>query len=61
MNIGIGAFLIMAAFIGFSGYGTLEIISIDSAAAADNFLHLVTGVAAVTFGFTRLTAGTRAV
>ncbi|HVM14500.1 MAG TPA: DUF4383 domain-containing protein [Egibacteraceae bacterium] len=59
VNIGIGVFLLTAAVIGFTGYGTLEIISIDSALAADNFLHLVSGVVAVAFGFPRLSAAIR--
>ncbi|HVL97882.1 MAG TPA: DUF4383 domain-containing protein [Egibacteraceae bacterium] len=58
VNIGIGAFLLLAAFIGFSGAGTLQIISIDSPLAADNFLHLVSGIVAVAFGFSRVSAAT---
>lgn len=57
VNIGIGAFLLAAAAIGFTGYGTLEIISINSAFAADNFLHLASGLVAVAFGFNRIKAG----
>lgn len=59
VNIGIGVFLLAAAAIGFTGYGTLEIISIDSALAADNFLHLASGIVAVIFGFSRVKAGVR--
>ena len=58
INAGIGIFLIMAAIIGFTGMGTLEIISINSAMAADNFLHLFGGIAAVVLGFQRLSVAT---
>lgn len=58
INAGIGFFLIMAAVIGFAGTGALGIISIDSVFAADNFLHLFGGIAAVVLGFQRLNVAT---
>lgn len=58
INAGIGFFLILAAVIGFAGVGALQIISIDSALAADNFLHLFGGIAAVILGFQRLNVAT---
>lgn len=60
INAGIGFFLILAAVIGFAGTGALQLISIDSALAADNFLHLFGGIAAVVLGFQRLTTATAA-
>lgn len=58
INAGIGFFLILAAVIGFAGTGALQLISIDSALAADNFLHLFGGIAAVVLGFQRLSTAT---
>jgi Domain of unknown function (DUF4383) len=46
--IGIGLFYILAALLGF--LDEMQIISIDSALAADNFLHLISGLFAFLFG-----------
>ena len=46
--IGVGLFYVVAALLGFIDY--LQIISIDSHLAADNFLHLFSGLAATVFG-----------
>ena len=46
--IGGGLVLIVAALLGF--LNEAQILSIDDEVAADNFLHLVTGSAAVLFG-----------
>ena len=46
--IGGGAVYVLAGLLGF--LNDLQILSIDSALAADNFLHLFSGLAAVTFG-----------
>lgn len=46
--IGGGAVYLVAAFLGFTG--GLEIISINSAGAPINFLHIVTGSAALAIG-----------
>lgn len=46
--IGGGLVYILAALLGF--LNELQILSIDSEIAADNFLHLFSGVAAVAFG-----------
>lgn len=56
VNLGIGAFLLIAAFAGFAEPTALEVISIDSQLAADNFLHLGSGLLALVFGFSRVTA-----
>lgn len=47
--IGVGLFVVVAALLGFIGYLD-NLLSIDGKLAADNFLHLVTGGAAVIFG-----------
>lgn len=59
VNFGIGAFLVMAALIGFADVGALQLININSAMAADNFLHLFGGIVALAFGVPRLAAATR--
>ena len=46
--IGAGVVYLLAAALGF--LDSLQILSIDSALAADNFLHLFSGLAAVLFG-----------
>ncbi|MDQ4072175.1 MAG: DUF4383 domain-containing protein [Actinomycetota bacterium] len=46
--IRVGLFYVVAALLGFIDY--LQIISIDGNLAADNFLHLLSGAAAVVFG-----------
>jgi hypothetical protein len=46
--IGGGLVYILAGLLGF--LNELQILSIDTELAADNFLHLFSGVAAVTFG-----------
>lgn len=46
--IGAGVVYLLAAALGF--LDSLQILSIDSAFAADNFLHLFSGLAAVFFG-----------
>lgn len=48
--LGVGTFLLLAAVLGFTG--GLELIGIpgDAALAADNFLHLFGGLAAIVFG-----------
>lgn len=46
--VGGGLVLVLAALLGFMD--NLQILSIDSGAAADNFLHLFSGLAAVIFG-----------
>lgn len=48
VTLGTGAVLLIAAGAGFTN--NMQLLSIDSATAADNGLHLVTGVAAVLFG-----------
>lgn len=47
--IGAGLVYVLAGLLGF--LNELQILSIDSEIAADNFLHLFSGVAAVLFGF----------
>lgn len=47
--IGVGLFVVVAALLGFIDYLD-NLLSIDGNLAADNFLHLVTGGAAVIFG-----------
>ncbi len=46
--IGAGLVYVLAGLLGF--LNQLQILSIDSGLAADNFLHLFSGLAAVTFG-----------
>ncbi len=46
--IGVGLFYLLAAVLGFAN--SLQLISIDDALAADNFLHLFSGLAAFAFG-----------
>ncbi|MBW3579207.1 MAG: DUF4383 domain-containing protein [Actinobacteria bacterium] len=46
-NLGIAAVYLLAAALGFAGY--LQILSIDGTWAADNFLHLGTGLVALAF------------
>lgn len=46
--IGVGLFYLLAALLGF--LNDLQIISINDALAADNFLHLVSGSTALIFG-----------
>lgn len=48
VSLGTGAVLLMAAGAGFTDH--LQILSMNGATAADNFLHLATGTAAVFFG-----------
>ncbi len=48
MLIGGGLVYLLAAFLGF--LNELQILSINDPIAADNFLHLASGLAAVTFG-----------
>jgi hypothetical protein len=48
VSLGTGAVLLIAAGAGFTN--NLQLLSINSATAADNGLHLVTGLAAVLFG-----------
>ena len=64
-SLGVGVVLVLAAAIGFINH--LQLLSIDSAVAADNFLHLITGLVAIGFGLagndvtfgSRTGAGTR--
>lgn len=58
VNLGVGVFLLIAAFAGFAEPTALEVISIDSRLAADNFLHLGSGLLALVFGFSRVAAAT---
>ncbi len=51
VTIGVGLVLLVAAAIGFLGAAD-HLLSINSAAAADNWLHLVTGGLAVIIGAT---------
>jgi hypothetical protein len=46
--IGVGLFYVVAALLGFLNY--LQLISINSSLAFDNFFHLFTGAVAVIFG-----------
>ncbi len=46
--IGVGLFYTLATLLGFLNY--LQIISINGATAADNFLHLFSGASALIFG-----------
>jgi len=46
--IGVGLFYLLATVLGFVNY--LQIISIDGNLASDNFLHMVSGGAALIFG-----------
>jgi hypothetical protein len=48
VSLGTGAVLLIAAGAGFTN--NLQLLSINSAAAMDNVLHIVTGTAAVLFG-----------
>lgn len=48
VHLGIGAIYILAGVLGF--VGALDLLSITAPLAADNFLHLATGVAAVVSG-----------
>lgn len=59
VNLGVGVFLLAAAVAGFADSESLRIISIDSRFAADNFLHLVSGLVAAMFGFSRVTTAAR--
>jgi hypothetical protein len=51
-NLIVGVVLLLVALIGFitTPDKVLELLSIDGAGSADNFLHLLTGAAAVFFG-----------
>lgn len=46
--IGVGLFYVVATLLGFINY--MQLISINSSLAADNFLHLFSGATAVIFG-----------
>lgn len=59
VNLGVGVFLLAAAVAGFADSEALRIISIDSRFAADNFLHLVSGLVAAMFGFSRVKTAAR--
>ncbi|HEX2264146.1 MAG TPA: DUF4383 domain-containing protein [Pseudonocardiaceae bacterium] len=48
VNFAIGGFYLLAAVLGFLGY--LSLVSIPSGNDADNWLHLLSGLAAVVFG-----------
>lgn len=50
-NLGIGVVYLLVALLGFAGLGFMEeLLNIHGAGSADNFLHLVSGAAAVYFG-----------
>jgi hypothetical protein len=51
-NLVVGVVLLLVALIGFieTPEKALELLNIDGSGSADNFLHLVTGAAAVYFG-----------
>ncbi|HVM35333.1 MAG TPA: DUF4383 domain-containing protein [Actinomycetota bacterium] len=51
VTIGVGLILIVAALLGYTG-ALDHLLSIDGKLAADNFLHLITGVLAVVVGAT---------
>lgn len=55
--IGGGLFYLLAAFLGFTN--SLQIISINSSGATDNFLHLVSGSAAFAIGLISALRGDR--
>jgi hypothetical protein len=48
VNFAIGGFYLLAAILGFLGY--LSLVSIPAGNDADNWLHLITALAAVVFG-----------
>jgi hypothetical protein len=48
VNFAIGGFYLLAAVLGFLGY--LSLVSIPAGNDADNWLHLLSGLAAVVFG-----------
>ncbi|MDQ4144033.1 MAG: DUF4383 domain-containing protein [Actinomycetota bacterium] len=51
VNFAIGGFYLLAAAGGFLGLGIFDdLLSIDGPLTPDNFLHLVTGLAALPFG-----------
>ncbi len=51
VNFAIGGFYLLAALGGFLGLGIFnDLLSIDGALDTDNFLHLVSGLAALPFG-----------
>jgi hypothetical protein len=58
--IGGGAVFIVAALLGFVGDDNLAILSIDGPGALDNFLHLVSGVAALLIGLISVSSGAAA-
>lgn len=53
VTTGVGLVLFLAAVLGFMG-ALDHLLSIDERTAPDNFLHLVTGVATIGFGMTKI-------
>lgn len=58
VHIGIGGVLLLATVLGM--IGALEALSIDGPLAADNLLHLISGIAAVAVGLSATRASQRA-
>ncbi len=58
--IGGGLVYLLAAFLGFADESNLNILSIDGELGSDNFLHLVSGSAALAIGLTSVASGAAA-